>query len=308
MDTKLFARSQPGGLFSIVNREDFPTGNIWWVDSTNTTNGANSAGYGANPDAPFLTLAYAETQASAGDTIFVMPGHTETLASATGAAVLTLDLARLKVIGLGGRSTKPAFLIDGHAANYVTVTGADVVLENLTFKAGHADIAKGLLIAAAGCEIRKCDFIENVATENFLFSIMTSNAADSMVVEDCRFVSIDAAADAGIHIVGACNDVIIRRNYFNAPYVTSAIEAITAACLDMLIIDNWISNGKTGNDLAGAIDLVAASTGLIIGNRIYHADDTDILTSIDGANCGRLDNMAVNEFAEEGGKAGTAAT
>lgn len=308
MDTKLFVRRQPGGIFSILDREQFPTGKVWWVDSTATTTGANTVGYGANPDSPFLTLAYAETQASAGDTIFVMPGHTETLASSTGAAVLTIDLARLKVIGLGGRSTKPAFLIDGHAANYVTVTGADVVLENLTFKAGHADIAKGLLVAAAGCEIRKCDFIENVATENFLFSIMTTNAADSMLVEDCRFVSIDAAADAGIHIVGACNDVIIRRNYFNAPYVTSAIEAITAACLDILIIDNWISSTKTGDDLAGAIDLVANSTGLIIGNRIYHTDDTDILTSIDGAACGRLDNLAVNEVAEEGGKAGAAAT
>jgi hypothetical protein len=307
MDTKLFGRSQPGGLFSIVDREKFPTGNIWWVGSA-VTGASDTSGFGANPDSPFATLVYAETQAAAGDTIFILPSHTETLASATGAAVLTLDLARLSVIGLGGRSTKPAFLIDGHANNYINVTGADTVLENLTFKAGHADIAKGLLIAAAGCEIRKCDFIENVATENFLFSIMTSNAADSMVVEDCWFVSIDAAADAGIHIVGACNDVIIRRNYFNAPYVTSAIEAITAACLDILIIDNWISSTKTGNDLAGAIDLVANSTGLIIGNRIYHTDDTDILTSIDGAACGRLDNLAVNEVAEEGGKAGAAAT
>jgi hypothetical protein len=308
MDTKLFVRRQPGGIFSILDRANFPTGNVWWVDSTATTTGANSAGYGANPDAPFLTLAYAETQAAAGDTIFIKPGHTETLSSTAGAAVLTLDLARLKVIGLGGRSTKPAFLIDGHANNYINVTGADTVLENLTFKSGHADVAKGLLIAAAGVEIRGCDFIENVAEENFVFSVMTSNAADSMLIEDCRFVSIDAAADAGIHIVGACNDVIIRRNYFNAPYVTSAIEAITAACLDILIIDNWISSTKTGNDLAGAIDLVANSTGLIVGNRIYHTDDTDILTSIDGAACGRLDNMAVNEVNEEGGKAGAAAT
>jgi hypothetical protein len=222
--------------------------------------------------------------------------------------VLTLDLARLKVIGLGGRSTKPAFLIDGHANNYINITGADTVLENITFKAGHAAVAKGLLVAAAGVEIRKCDFIQNTTSENFLFSIMTSDAADSLLVEDCRFVSIDALADAGIHIVGACNDVIIRRNYFNAPYVTSAIEAITAACLDILIIDNWISSTKAGADLAGAIDLVALSTGLIIGNRIYHDDNDDILTTIDGALCGRIDNMAVNEVNEEGGKAGVAAT
>jgi hypothetical protein len=306
MDTKLFGRHQPGGLFSIINREAFPTGNIWWVDSTATTKGANSAGYGANPDAPFLTWAYAVTQMAAGDTCYLMPGHTETI-GITGAAAITLSLAGAKFIGLGGRTKKPQILIDGFADTYVNITGADTVIENITFKAGHADIAKGVSVAAAGVEFHRCEFVENVATENFLFAIQTTNAGDSLVVKNCRFVSIDAAADAAIQIVGACNDVVIANNYFSGPYVTSCVEAITAACLDMLILDNWFYNPVTGNDLAGAIDLVAASTGLIVGNRIFLADDTDILTSIDGANCGRLDNMAVNEFGEEGGKAGTAA-
>jgi len=306
MDTKLFGRHQPGGLFSVVDRETFPTGDIWWVSSTSTT-GADSVGYGRNPDAPFLTWAYAVTQMAAGDTCYLMPGHAETI-GVTGDAAITLSLAGAKHIGLGGRTKKPAILIDGFADTYVSVTGADTVLENIIFKAGHADIAAGMIIAAAGCEVRKCEFIENAVNENFVFSIQTTNAADQMTIEDCRFVSIDAAADAAIQIVGACNDVIIRRNYFNAPYKTSAIEAITAACLDILIIDNWISSKLDGDDLAGAIDLVANSTGLIIGNRIYHTDNTDILTSIDGAACGRIDNMAVNEVAEEGGKAGAAAT
>lgn len=305
MDTKLFGRHQPGGLFSILDRGTFPEGDIYWVCSTT---GSDAAGQGRNPDAAFASLVYAETQASTGDTIFVMPGHTETLLSAAGAAVLTLDVIGLQVIGLGGRSRKPAFLIDGHANNHVLVSAADTVLQNLTFKAGHADIAKGLSVQAAGVEIRRCDFLENTATENFLFSIQTSAAADSMVVEGCRFISIDAAADAAIQIVGACNDVIIRGNYFNASYVTSAIEAITNACLDILIADNAIMNPLAGDDLAGAIDLVAASTGLIVNNRIFHADNTDCLTSIDGGNCGKADNLCSNEFVEEAGVAAAQST
>ena len=302
MDTKLFSRKQSGGMFSILDREIFPEGNIYWVGS-GVTGASDTAGYGQNPGAPFATLVYAETQASTGDTVFVMPGHTETLLSTTGAAVLTLDVTGLKVIGLGGRSRKPAFLIDGHANTYVLLSGADAVIENLCFKAGHADIAAGVSVQAAGVEIRRCDFIENVATENFLFSIQTTAAADQMVIEGCRFVSIDASADAAIQIVGACNDVIIRGNYFNAPYVTSAIEAITNACLDILIADNAIVNPLAGDDLAGAIDLVASSTGLIINNMIYHADNTDCLTAIDGGNCGKAHNMTANEFAEEAGVA-----
>lgn len=306
MDTKLFGRNQPGGLFSILDREQFPEGNIYWVGSA-VTGASDSAGFGRNPDAPFATLVYAETQAGTGDTILIMPGHTETLASATGAAVLALNVIGLQVIGLGGRNRKPAFLIDGHANNYVSVSGSGSVLKNLLFKAGHADIAAGLIVSDAGVEIVGCDFVENVATENFLFSIKTSALADFLLIEDCRFISIDAAADAAIHLVGACNHVIIRRNYFNAPYVTSAIEAITNACLDILIQDNVIRNIVEGNDLAGAIDLVAASTGMIVDNRIYLADDTDILTSIDGGNCGKAGNLGSNEFAEEAGVPGALA-
>lgn len=306
-DTKLFVNKQSGGMFVVRDAAENP-GKVFWVGS-NITGATNSTGYGQNPGAPFATLVYAITQCltQRGDTIYILPNHTETLASATGAAILTLNVANLKIVSLG-RSTRAAFLIDGHANNYVNITGADTVLENLTFKAGHADIAKAVLVAAAGVQIRGCHLIENVATENFLFSIMTSAAADEMLVEDCTLISIDAAADAGIHIVGACNGVVIRNNYFDAPYVTSAIEAITNACLDIQITDNRIVNPLAGDDLAGAIDLVAASTGLIANNRIFHADNTDCLTSIDGGNCGKGDNLCANEFAEEGGVAGAQST
>ena len=53
----LFARRQPGGALTVVE-ERFTTGDIWWVDSGSAT-GADAAGYGQNPDAPFLTLDYA---------------------------------------------------------------------------------------------------------------------------------------------------------------------------------------------------------------------------------------------------------
>jgi len=299
-DTKQFVRQQEGGMFAIRDAAENP-GRVFWVGS-NVTGATDAATHGQNPGAPFATLVYAETQCltQRGDTIYVMPNHTETLTSASGVAVMTLDVANLRIIGLG-RSTRPAFLIDGHANNYVNITGADTTLENLTFEAGHADVAKGLLVAAAGVTIRGCHFLENVATENFLFSIMTSAAADEMLVEGCTFISIDAAADAGIHIVGAANGVVIRGNYFNAPYVTSAIEAITNACLDIEISNNLILSTTAGDDLAGAVDLVASSTGIIANNRVYHDDATDIVTCIDNAGCAVIGNLCTNDVEEEGG-------
>jgi len=308
MDTKLFARHQPGGMFSIVDRQWFPEGNIWWVDSGETTNGADSAGHGKNPDSPFLTLAYAKSAASAGDTIFVMPGHTETLSSATGAAVLTVNLARLKIIGLGGMTTKPTFLIDGHASNYVTVTAADVVFENLCFKAGHADIVKGFNVAAAGCEFRNCQFLENDTAENFLVTIQTTAAGDDLKITGCTFDGVTQATEC-VELVGANNRAVITDNKINGLFSVSAISNITAACLGIDISRNYIANHTTaGNDLAGAIDLNGNATGWICDNRIYLGDDTDCLTAIDGGYCVRGGNLAMNEYEEEGGTAGAAST
>jgi hypothetical protein len=307
MDTPLFSRKQSGGMFTILDREEFPAGKIWWVDSTNTTNGADSAGYGQNPDAPFLTWVYAETAASTDDTIFLMPGHAETI-GLTGAAAITLDVAGLKTVGLGGQTRRPQILIDGFADTYISVTGADTVIENVDFESGHADIAKAINVAAAGFELRNCRFEENTTAENFLIHVLTTAAADDMVIEGCMFTGIDAANTECIEIVGACNRVVIQDNYLKGAWSVSAISATTAACLDMQIVGNRIMNTLAGDDLAGAIDLVASSTGMIVGNAIYMADNTDCLTAIDGANCGKVQNYVANEFAEEGGVAGAQST
>ena len=303
MDTKLFARNQPGGMFSIVNREDFPTGNIWWVGST-VTAASDAAGYGKNPDAPFATLVYAEAAAAAGDTIFVLPGHAETI-GVTGAAAMTVNLAGLKIIGLGGRTLKPTFLIDGFADTYVSVAAADVVFENIAFVAGHADIASGVVVSAAGVEFRNCEFLENTTAENFLICILTTAAADNMLIEGCTFYGVTQATEC-IELIGANNNVTIRNNLISGLFSVSAISASSTACLNIQIDNNRIFNGTTaGNDLAGAVDLKTGSTGMVTNNLIYLGDDTDCLTSIDADACGRCGNFAANEYDQEGGVAAT---
>jgi len=302
-DTKMFSHSQPGGMFSVKDAAECP-GNVFWVGS-NITGATDGAGYGRNPGTPFATLVYAETQCLTQrcDTIYVMQNHTETWTHSTGAAILTLDVANLQIIGLG-RSTRPIFLIDGHANNYISITGADTTIKNCQFESGAADVAKAVLVAAAGVRFDGCHFLDSTAGENFLFSIMTTAAADEMEVEKCTFISIDASVDAFIHLVGACNGVRILHNYMNGPCVTSLIEAITNPCLDIHICHNHLRSLTEGNDLAGLVDLVASSTGIIHDNLCYNADDTDILTGIDGASCSLARNISSNEDAQEAVMAG----
>ena len=306
MDTKLFGRNQPGGMFSIVDRESFPTGNIWWVGST-VTLASDTAGYGKNPDAPFATWVYAIAAAAAGDTIYLLPGHAETV-GVTGAAAVTLALAGLKNIGLGGRTTKPQILIDGFADIYIKVSAADVVFENICFLSGHADVAYGFSVQAAGVEFRGCEFRENTTAENFLVTIQTNAAGDELLIEDCMFNGVTQATEC-IELVGANNNVVIRNNYIIGLFSVAAISASTTACLNIQIHNNIIYNNTVaGGDLAGAIDLFAASTGFVSGNLSYVGDDTDCLTALDVGNCAKANNMTANEYAEEGGIAGARST
>jgi len=277
MDTKLFGRHQPGGLFSIVDRETFPTGNIWWVDSTNTA-GADSVGAGRNPDSPFLTWAYAVTQMAAGDTCYLMPGHSETI-GITGAAAITLSLAGAKHIGLGGRSKKPAILVDGFADTYVSVTGADTVLENIHFKAGHSDIAVGIQLAADGVEIRKCDFTQNTANENFLICIDDSgaNTCDLLIVEDCTFIGYDTSNTFAISLGAAQDRVVIRNNVIIGFFETAAVGG-AGVVTNVVIENNYIKNIDTDADQC--ILLGAGSTGIIARNIVGAALAGDVTTNI----------------------------
>jgi hypothetical protein len=264
--TPLFAKRLPGGILTITDQR-VTTGDIYFVDSTNTSNGADSAGYGDSPDKPFLTLAYAETQVTTNqfDIIYVMPGHAETLAAA-----LTFDLNGVSVIGLGGYAKRPAFLIDAADTTHIAITGDDVTLENLTLKAGHADIAKAIHVAGTGCTIKDCWFVENVATENFLICVnigTANNDADGATVTGCRMYQPDAASTNAIYLVKDQNHVTITGNIIVGDYVAdSAIIGTpgTENHLDLIVTDNLVDN--VAGDSIHVIEFAGTNTGLLARN------------------------------------------
>lgn len=292
MDTKLFGSVQPGGLFSIVDRETFPTGNIWWVDSGGAA-ASDTAGFGRNPDAPFATWAYAVTQMAAGDTCYLMPGHSETI-GITAAAAITLSLAGARHIGLGGRSLKPAILIDGFADTYVSVTGADTVIENIKFKAGHSNVAVAIALNADGVEIRRCDFLQNAADENFLICIDdgAANTCDLLLVEDCDFIGYDTSNTFAISFGAAQDRVIIRNNRIIGFFETTAIGG-AGVMTNILVENNYIQNVDTDADQC--ILLGAGTTGLIMRNLVGAAVAGNATTNIScGTACILCENYSVD--------------
>ena len=257
MRTSVYGRRQPGGLFSAHDVLRFP-GEVWWVGSAVAT-ANDTAGYGQNPDAPFATLAYAESRAAADDTIIIMPGHVEVL---VGSPCLLLNVASLHVVGLGGWSRQPVFVIDGAAAAYVSIAAADIEIENVTFSAGHADIASAIVANAVGANIHHCKFIENVATENFLICVLSAgaNVSDGLQVNDCWCNQPDASNTHFISHPAAQDSVQHSRNVIHGEHGTASIGAV-GVITNCRITDNEIFNSS--NAIDSMINLAAGSTGLV---------------------------------------------
>ena len=270
MDTKLFVQKQSGGMFSIIDKE-LCTGKIFWVSSGTGTDGA---GYGQNPDAPVATLDYAVglCTASKGDIIYLMPGHAETLIAATSAAV---DIAGVRILGLGTGSLQPTFSLGTDAAATIAVTDANVVIKNIKVISALADIAAGITASAAadGLVIEDCWFTDG-GTDVLELVIGVSCAAgcDNVLIRNNRFITVTGGGCAsGIKFVGATAMSQIVGNYISGDYSVAGIDGATAAGTNLLVLNNMIDNLDGGAGLA--ISLNSSTTGAMAYNITHGAKD-----------------------------------
>lgn len=291
----LFSRHQPGGVFTVVE-DRFTTGDIWWVDSGSAT-GADAAGYGVNPDKPFLTLDYAVGNCTAnnGDTIYVMPGHAENLALDS---TVDVDIAGLRIIGIGWGGSRPTFTATQIAGDFKLASACNWI-ENLLFLSG-IDATTGMLeVTGADNTIVNCEFRDSVgqATD----CLITVDGSDRLHVKDCKFIMAAAAgANSAIALDGS-DDAHIEGCYIYGNFAVGAIDLRTTASARVKIHDCkiWTENGA---DIA-IVDTIGTSTG-IIGPRlqiVLEDNAANITTAVTGATFYVVDPVyvvnAVNERA-----------
>ena len=248
--TALFSRHQPGGLFALVNESD-GVGNIWFVDSGSAT-GADAAGYGRNPDAPYLTIDYAigNCTASNGDRIFVAPGHAENVSTA---AYIDADAAGVRIIGQGVGRNRPVLTWTA-AVGEIKVNAADVSFENLVFNmelTGGVFGGTTLYSTATDTVFKDCDFvIPSVDT------VMVLTGGTRTQINNCRFYGSTGSGTG----------------------VTTAVIAIGSGVYNVEIKDTSIIAYNTTQDTA----LIAASTSRVSG---FTLQDSSIIQGNSGASC-----------------------
>jgi len=246
--TELFVRKYGGGVFSVVN-ETMTTGNVWYVDSGA---GTDSAAYGKNPDTPFATLDYAigKCTASNGDIIFVMPGHAESI---VGASTLTLDIAGVKIIGLGSGLTIPTFTYTTDATATFNITAANCHVENLYLYSNFEDgITAGITVGALadGLVLKNIIMEEGANTTEFLVGISVTAACHHVTIDGLKFYGVAGGTDSScIVLAGASNFSIIKNCEIYGDFSGAVIDATGAASTFLTLKDNILHNVDTGAGL-----------------------------------------------------------
>lgn len=310
--TALFGVQQPGGALTVQDLEEHPR-NVWFVDAS-AAGGANTVGHGQHPDTPFLSLAYAFSSdlMAAGDVVYLMPGHAESVIAAAG---IDMDIAGVKVIGLGNAKNRPTITFTTIASADIDIDAANITIKNIRFVTDIASCSAPIDVNAAGFTMEDCHFYGNdAADETNLITIITDANADDMVIRRCTFnylatvdgTAVTTTSTECIRLVGA-DRAIIEDCYISGDFTTSAINGITTASLDVQIVRNRIHNIATEN-IAGVVDLVAGCNGVIGYNYGFIGYATGLAAVIDPSSCAMIQNFFSNVVTEAGGLVGTAST
>jgi hypothetical protein len=220
--------------------------------------------------------------ANAGDVIFVMPGHSETVSAASG---IIADVAGVSIIGLGNGADRPTITFGTSTAASFDVTAASVKVKNIVGLAGIDGLTKPFLVSGDNCEIDiewqdasaaveaatavRLDTANNSKLKLKYLGFTGGNAAVRVVaVDDCDNVSIDIDAygivsTAWVNMVDAAStNVSVRGRLYThgiTNFTRDVVDTVTGSTWDAVIFD--ASAGATvagGSAAALAVDDISA--------------------------------------------------
>ena len=284
----------------------FP-GEIFWVNNSGVLAKGGVGGSDQNRGTyqkPLSTIdkALSLATASRGDVVVVMPGHSETITTDGG---LDFDKAGVAVIGLGMGSLRPKIVLDSDAAAAITVTAANVVLQNFQIEASFADITNAIDVTAANFWCLENEFIEEDTDLNFLdiihCSSTTDNNADGLTVIGCKSKAIDDGINSFINIKADLDGLVCNDNFVNHDNANALAMILCATGKDLTnceVMRNRYASLKSSGDILIDND-TTANSGIVANNYAVHQDTgTEILVDCDGV--GLFENYATGVVTASG--------
>jgi len=230
----------------------FASGSIWYVSSSTGSDAASPRG--KERIRPLATLSQAHTNATAGDIIVCLSGHSETLTSG-----ITFNKAGITVIGEGTGSSRPKFTRNFDGVMF-DVTAAGVTFESVYFVAsGTASTSARLRTAGARGVVSTCYFEHGTNDTGPGLELITG--ADEFGIDNTTFIStstsVSSQPESALKVTNAVSDLHMSTVTFDGgssgwsnPYALNGAGAITrikALNVDLLKdSDVTFATGTTG--------------------------------------------------------------
>ena len=302
----------PGGFANGVTIRGVPItvtnpGKVFWVYNGTALQGGQRGGSDSNKgtyDSPFSTIDYAVGQCTAnrGDIIFVKPGHAETISSA---AIITLDVAGIAIVGLGRGSNRPTLTFSTANTANIPVTAANITVSNILHKANFLDIASAYTATGTNTPtdfvIDNCEFRDGSSILNFIKCVTgnaTANSMDGFTFSNNKVFGLATTAASQCCIMASAQD---RQTYLDNFAVYPVLND-TAVLVDfgannqtdLNMGRNKVyrpSTSTTGGSLFSGGS--TASTGYVYDNYSWHLDNSAGLLAPTGTKLGFQNNYSM---------------
>jgi hypothetical protein len=224
------------------------TGNKYYVDGNNA-NAVDSTAAGSE-SVPFATIDYAVGIATAnnGDVIFVKPGHTETLAAATG---LVIDKAGISIIGLGIGNDRPKLTLGTLATTTITISAASVAFKNFIIVGALDGLNSAITVTGDYCDIDVEYWDTSAAVESNIAITCTSVDKGKIKLKYVGFIAGNAVTNA--IVLDGCTSLAVDVDFYGNSSA-AVVEFLNNACHNILV------GGYFYNESSAALSLIIDDT------------------------------------------------
>lgn len=272
------------------------TGAYYFVSSS-----IGSDNYIGTKEFPFATVDKAIGFCSSGDTVYILPGHAETLSSAT---ALACDVAGVTFEGLGWGTSRPTFTMGTAATTKITVSVANVTWKNCVFTANYADITTCFNLTTAKYFTLDNCYFNGGSGVNFLTIVTTnatSNAADGLKIVGCKWVDAATTCNAFVTLVGTNDGIVIGGDHLTGNYISLGVHNNTASIMaiatgkiatNLICGFNRVYRLNTDTATGGILITTDGSTnsGMVFENKVFQADTAAEILVTASSGFGLFDN------------------
>jgi len=200
-----------------------------------------------------------------GDTVVVLPGHSESVVDAT---MLANAVAGTRIIGIGNGSAKPTFRWTAAGSQWA-LTVADVYVSGLKLRLeGTNGITKAILVTGANSTWVDNEFqVASGASNKATIAFEVGSGADGTTIAgNFWYGTATHNVTDGLKVVAAVDRFRLLNNHmdFSATAANGCVH-FTAAATKVAVGGNFVQNDHTASTAAIAVDAVA-STGMAWDN------------------------------------------